>query len=369
VVTPIETACRSAIGTTGYTSSSSQRIMYSRSVGPGMFETVRLKERGLAIIRETAWRTCRGVWPKAFRITSAPSGTPSCLRLHIARCTSLSRRTGFDSSQGRSTNTNEIWLPRPASPPWARRFTGTIVFSLTGVSPRSSRKRRIPPAVTASTTSFTVVPKQPPISRSSSRGRCSTARWRCGEIGSLNTGDDVAGLSDCAAARTVWAPRCETAARRLGCRARRSGAPATSIASPKPPTTASASRRELGGVGPGCQPTRRGPGGSGVGSTSSAASSTAAMPSTMQWCTFPTTPMRPSSRVSATHTSQRGRFRARGVDMTLSTTSPNRERGDRRTCRPTSNCSSSTQTGSPTPSGTSASFCRYRGAPPRRPSM
>ena len=85
--------------------------MYSGSGGPGMLDTVRLKVRGLAISRETTRWTGVGTKPSERTTSSAPSGFPARLRSLVAAWISRSRRTGSGSSQGRSTNMNEIRLP------------------------------------------------------------------------------------------------------------------------------------------------------------------------------------------------------------------------------------------------------------------
>ena len=59
------------------------------------------------------------------------------------------RRSGSGSSQGSSMNMNEIRLPNSSASSSPRTLTGTIVFSGTGVRPRSIRSWRRAPALAA----------------------------------------------------------------------------------------------------------------------------------------------------------------------------------------------------------------------------
>ena len=323
-----------------------------------MFDTVRLNARGLATRCESACCTVRGACPSAFSTRSAPSGWPPRLRLPICSITRARRRNGSGSSHGRSTNTNEIWFPSWPAPFSPRTFTGTIVFRRTGRSPRLSRNSRTAPATTASTTSLTVAPKRLLIRRRSASGRRARARCRRGEIGSFKHVLGAAARNESASARALGNASPARPAIRRGCSARSSGERTSPSASPARSAIASTSRVTASGVRAGSQPSGSEGATSGVGSTSSEASSTAAMPSTIAWWAFPITPTRPSGSSSAIHSSQSGRSRSSCSDITWSTSSPRSAEPLWCTWRSTANSPSSTHTGSWIESGTGASFCR-----------
>ena len=287
-----------------------------------MFDTVRLNARGLATRWEMACWSVRGAYPSAFSTRSAPSGWPPRLRLPISSITQARRRSGSGSSQGRSTNTNEIWFPSSAAPFLPRTLTGTIVLRRTGGSPRAGGRnaRHRPPR--ASTTSLTVAPKRSLMAQVVQRAACARARCRRGEIGSLRQVLRVAARSESASARALGSACGARPASRRGMERhlerpahepeRLAGAVAiaSTTSSHRPGSERAASGRA------------RTPAASGVGSTSSDASSTAAIPSTIAWCAFPITPTRPSGSSSAIQSSQSGRSRPSCSDITSSTSRP-----------------------------------------------
>ena len=103
-----------------------------------MFDTVRLKVRGLATMCETMSWSCFGAYVTALSMRSTPWGSPSRLRVLVSPWITFSRRTGSGSSHGRSMNMNEMRLPSFLA--GARTFTGTIVLSFVGVLPRAARR-------------------------------------------------------------------------------------------------------------------------------------------------------------------------------------------------------------------------------------
>ena len=212
------------------------------------------------------------------------------------------------------------------------------------------------PADAASSTSLSLVANRWATSRSSDSGRATRATWRSEEIGSLRTlggAVEPKESTSAAAARRASPAKPST---RLGERTVASGARTISSCRPTRSRTPPASRASGSGGRAGRQPSGSElGGGSGSGSSRSAPSSTAAIPSTRQWWALPTRPTRPSPRRSAIQISHRGRRRSSGRDMTVSVSSARLAAGDRRTWRETSNASSSTHTGASIPSGTLAS--------------
>ena len=75
-------------------------------------------------------------------------GTPPSFASPVAAWTRRSRRSGSGSSQGSSTNMNEIRLPWWSAPS-SRTLTGTMVLSGIGAVPRSFSRRRTAPAAAA----------------------------------------------------------------------------------------------------------------------------------------------------------------------------------------------------------------------------
>ena len=288
-----------------------------------MFDTVRLNARGLATRCESACCTVRGAYPSAFSTRSAPSGWPPRLRLPISSITHARRRSGSGSSQGRSTNTNEIWLPS-CSPPFSpRTLTGTIVLSGTGGSPRASRNARTAPATAASTTSLTVAPKRPLIRRRSASGRRARARCRRGEIGSLRQVRGAAARSESASARALGSASPARPASRRGWSVMSSGQRASSerLAGPvgdrvrragshRPGSAPAASRRARTGPPPAWGPRAARP----------APRRRGRRPSRGGPCR--SRPRRPSGRSSAIQSSQSGRSRPSCSDITSSTSPP-----------------------------------------------
>ena len=323
-----------------------------------MFETVRLNARGLARNRDTG--RCSGV---GIRLTdrttsSAPCGSPARLRCDVSACTRCSRRAGSGSSHGRSTNMNEIRLPSSPASPRSRTLTGTIALSAIGVSPCRLRRRLIAPDEAARMTSFSFVPNAVLIPRSSSRGRETCARWRRGEFATLSGSTGVAGRAEPMTARTACPARSAISASRPGELAIRAATPTSSSGRRARSSIPSATSRAGTGSGRGFHSSSSAGGGSGWGSSSSDPSSTAAIPSTMQWWALPTSPMRPSSSRGAIDICHRGRSRGSGSEVDCSTTSPSRSLAAGTTCRSTSNAGSSVHTGVLSPSGTRRIICR-----------
>ena len=258
---------------------------------------------------------------------SAPSGSPLRLRSPTSALTSASRRSGRARRRaGRRTRTRSGCRAR--RPRLALTLTGTIAFSLSGASPRRSKKRRTPPEATASTTSLTVASKRPLMRFRSASGRLRTREVPARRDRLVEARLRVADRSESASARAPCRPSLATSDHPRGIRASPSGPPAP----PPPPrgrgrsSPSTSSRAPPGGVA-GLQSSLSGAGGSGVGSSSSVASSTAARPSTIAWCALPITPIRPSGSRSAIHSSHNGdRGRA-------ASTSPRRRARRSRGCR------------------------------------
>ena len=132
------------------------------------------------------------------------------------------------------------------------------------------------------------------MARSSSSGRRAVARWRSGEPGSLS------GLArrdrQHRAGERAGGAQAEGGDRERRARERERVAQEAELLARAVPGAAGQQLERVGGGGR--QPVgivRRGAA-SGSGSSSSEPSSTAAMPSTMQWCALPTSPMRPSAQ-------------------------------------------------------------------------
>ena len=199
---------------------------------------------------------------------------------------------------------NEMWLPRlPSSPP--RTFTGTSALSATGCSPRRSRYARMPPATAASTTSLTprsvarASPRaDPPAGAPSTPGAAAATAGRSAR-------SPVPRIASGSARGSRAGRRRGAGARSAGGRARRAQRPnaATRAARRSRSRTPRASRRSALGRGAGRQSSGSDAAAAGVGSSSIEPSSTAAMPSTMQWWALPTIANCPRLRVPGRPTS------------------------------------------------------------------
>ena len=247
--------------------------------------------------------------------------------------------------------------------------TGHMATSgCSGSSKRSSRKRRIDPAHTASTTSFIVTSKLAATPFISSSGRCVTENDRC---------CDSEPFHGATAPDRGSAPG---SSRRRRCTA---WAAATVVRVARGATRAAARRaRPTAARARCCQPAGRGSWrsstGSGTASDDSASrsnrwasASAPPTPSMAQWWTLITSPMRLSASPSTTHTSHSGRLRSSGVEASSPTTvaraasSPGA--GQVVACMWASmSVSVSTQTGRPSDQGAAASRRRMRGTRCRR---
>ena len=160
-----------------------------------------------------------------------------------------------------------------------RTFTGTSARSFDGVSPERRRKVRMPPATAASSTSFSVESNRSRTPRSSDTSREIVPRWRSGDTGSPDTPAGGAGSSvrpTTRAARSASAPIWTMRVGDVAMRSSERAAPAASRAVASAPVRTSALPV---GAGAARQPPSVV---SSSESNSSDASSTAAMPSTMQ---------------------------------------------------------------------------------------
>ena len=169
----------------------------------------------------------------------------------------------------------------------------------------------MPPATAASRTSFTDAPSAGlDLPSAPTSGRRAIARWRSGDVGRTNGGRPAPGPGR-VDQRARRLERDRRRAQRLarvadGLQRERGDVERTCAARLASPPAKSANAP---GGAAGLQPSASGGGGSGVGSRSSVASSTAARPSTIEWWALPTTPMRPSPSRSAIHSSHIGRSR------------------------------------------------------------
>ena len=253
-----------------------------------------------------------------------------------------------------------------------RRDTGTITFIGAGATRRSRASCRSAPATTVSATSLS----EPPHARLTSSSRCTSTVWptsvRRGPIAGFRNED---GAERATSSPTASAARRSVPPSRGGELAARAARPSARSGSAPDSTSASTASR----VGPGARSTAHASaGGAGSGafgsrSSSSRATASADLPSTIAWWIFITRPTLPSSSRGARWISHSGWERSSGVESAASARASNSPRASSSssveratTCRRRSNPSASTHTGAANPPGGNASRIRNRGAPPSR---
>ena len=273
--------------------------------------TPRLSERCRGRSRAARERSVGGAYSASEIRASAPTACCESFRARVWAVMARRRTTGSCSPTGRSTTMPATLLPSSMRSDSSRTETGTNVFSdrPSTRSLRASRKWRMPPATTVSTTSLTVPPSAPLMALTWSRSTRTTSKRRWGPTGTfsgvLGAGEATETANRPALAMVVPTRRGPRRAARTE-RTISAGWVARS-------TRESTSSCEDEGGGAGSHSVGSTGGGWGSRSRMTVATSTPEMPSTRAWWVFWMIATRSPSRPSTNHSSHRGRRRSRGV--------------------------------------------------------